>query len=79
MDFHIYNTVNLPVMNYFGTKLPDTGKIDGQMKTELNSESAELHGKDLTELEDHFTATEVYTAIEKPSDFDCKAFTCRVI
>ena len=29
------------------------------MKTEQNSESAGLHGKDLTESEDHFTPTDV--------------------
>ena len=34
-----------------GSQIPEIEKIDGQMKVE----SADLHGKDLTESEDHFT------------------------
>ena len=50
MDLHMYYTVNMAVGNYFGIK-----KIDGQMKIE----SVDLHGKDLTESQDHFTVTDV--------------------
>ena len=39
----------------FETQLSEIEKIDGQMKIE----TADLHGKHLTESEDHFTVTDV--------------------
>ena len=55
VDLYMYYTVNMTVVNYFGTWILEIEKIDGQMKTE----SAFLHGKDLTESEDHFTVIDV--------------------
>ena len=52
MDLHMYY---MAIVNYFGTQIPEIEKMDGQMKVE----SADLHGKDLTESEDHFTVTDV--------------------
>ena len=52
----MYYTVNVAVVNYFGTQIPETEKIDGHMQTE----SAELYGKDLTEAKDHFTGSDIY-------------------
>ena len=52
---HMYYTVSLAVVNYLGTQIPEIEKIDGHMQTE----SAELHRKDLTESEDHFTVPDV--------------------
>ena len=52
----MYYTVNMAVVNYFGTQIPETEKIDGQIKIE----SAGLHRKDLSESEDHFTVCMYY-------------------
>ena len=48
-------TVNMAIVNYFGTQIPEMEKINGNMQIE----SAELHGKDRTEAEDHCTVSEV--------------------
>ena len=45
----------MAVVNYFGTQIPGIEEIYGQIKIE----SADLHGKDLTQSEDHFTITDV--------------------
>ena len=55
MDLHMYYTVNMAVVNYFGTQIPEIEKTDSHMQTE----SAELNGKDLTESEDYFTVSDV--------------------
>ena len=44
MYLHMYYAVNVAVVIYFGLLIPD-----GPMKIELGSESADLHGKDLSE------------------------------
>ena len=44
VDLQMYYTVNMAVVNYFGTQVPETKKIDRQMKTE----SADLHEIGLT-------------------------------
>ena len=59
VDFHMYHTVNMAVVNYFGTQTPDIKKIVRQMKIELGSESADFQEKDLAESEDHFIVTDV--------------------
>ena len=45
MNLHMYYTVNMAVVNYFRTQIPEIEKIDGQIKIE----SADLHGKDLSQ------------------------------
>ena len=47
--------VNMAFVNYFGTQIPESEKIDRQMKIK----STDLHRKGLTESEDHFTVTDV--------------------
>ena len=41
VDLHMYYIVNMSVVSYFGTQLPEIEKIDGQMKIELGSESGD--------------------------------------
>ena len=72
MDLYMYYTVNMAVVNYFGTEIPKIEEIDGHKQIEL----AELHEKDLTESEDHFTVTDLYYL--KLSDSNCKRSTGRV-
>ena len=55
VDSHMYYTVNMAVVNYFGTQIPEIMKIDGYMQIE----SVELNGKDLTEPEDQFIVSYV--------------------
>ena len=55
VDLHMYNTVNVAVVNYFGTQIPEIEKIDGHMQIE----SADLYGKDLTDPEHQFTVSDV--------------------
>ena len=55
VDIHMYYTVNMAVLNYFGTQIPEIEKIDRQIKIE----SADLHGKDLMWSEDYFTVIDV--------------------
>ena len=43
IDLHMNYTVNMAVVNYFGTQIPEIEKIDGHMEIE----SAKKHGKDL--------------------------------
>ena len=50
VDLLMYYTVNMAVVNYFGTQIPKFEKTDGHMQIE----PAELHCKDLTESEDQF-------------------------
>ena len=45
----------MAVVNYFGTQIPEIENIDGHMQIE----SAELHGKDVMELVDHFTVSDI--------------------
>ena len=49
----------MAVVNYFGTQIPEVEEIDGQMKIELGSELANLHGKDYTESKDQLTVTDM--------------------
>ena len=55
MDLHMYYTVNIAVVSYFGTQITEIEKIDGHMQIE----SADLYGKDLTDPKDQFTASDV--------------------
>ena len=42
-------------MNYFETQIPEMGQINGNMQIE----SADSYGKDLTDPEDQFTVSDV--------------------
>ena len=55
MDLHMYYTVNMAVVNYFGTQIPEIGKSDGhiQIKTPYPN------GKDLNDPKDQFTVSDV--------------------
>ena len=55
MDLHMHYTVNMAVVNYFGTQIPEIKKIDGHMQIE----SADVHEKDLTDPKDWFTISDV--------------------
>ena len=48
VDLHMYYTVNMAVVNYFGTQIPEIEKIDGHMQIE----TADIHEKDLTDPKD---------------------------
>ena len=47
--------VNMVVLTYFGTQIPEIEKIDGHMQIE----SADLYRRDLTEPENHFTDSDI--------------------
>ena len=55
VDLHMYYTVNMAVVNYFGTQIPELEKIDGHMQIE----SANMHEKELTDPRDQFTVSDV--------------------
>ena len=55
VDLHIYYTVNMAVVNYFGTQIPEIEQIDGHMQIEtINTNS-----KELNDPEDQFTVSDV--------------------
>ena len=45
VDLHMYYTVNMAVVNYFETQIPETEKIDGHMLIE----TADVHENDLND------------------------------
>ena len=55
VDLHMYYLVNMTVVNYFGTQIPEIENIDGHVHIEL----ADLYGKDLIDPEDQFTVSGV--------------------
>ena len=54
-DLHMYYPVNMAVLNYLWTQIPETERIDGHMQIE----SADLYGKDMNEPDDQFTVSAV--------------------
>ena len=55
VDLHMYYTVNMAVVNYFGTQIPEIEQIDGHMQIEtLNANGKEFHNQ-----EDQFTVSDV--------------------
>ena len=55
VDLHMYYTVNMAVVNHFGTQIPEIEQIDGHMQIEtLNA-----NGKELNDQEDQFTVSHV--------------------
>ena len=61
LDLHMYCTVNMAVVNYFGTQIPEVEKIDGHVQVE----TADIHEKDLNDPTDQFTVSDVLLS-EKP-------------
>ena len=55
VDLHMYYTVNMAVVNYFGTQIPEVEKIDGDMQIDV----ADIHEKDLNDPRDQFTVSDV--------------------
>ena len=51
----MYYTVNMAVLNYFGTQIPKIEKIDGHMQTE----TTDTHRKNLNDPKDQFTVSAV--------------------
>ena len=55
VDLHMYYTVNMAVVNYSGTQIPEVEKIDGHMQIE----ATDIHRKDLNDPKDQFTVSDV--------------------
>ena len=51
----MYYTVNMAVVNYFVTQIPEVEKIDGHMQIE----TTDIHKKDLNDPKDQFTVSDV--------------------
>ena len=66
VNLHVYYTVNMVVVNYFGTKSPDIEEIDGQIK------SADLHVKIPIEHNQKMSSELRCIVIRKLNDSDCK-------
>ena len=55
VDLHMYYTVNMAVVNYFGTQISEIEKMDGHMQIE----TTDIHEKDVNDPEDQFTVLDV--------------------
>ena len=55
VDLHMYYTVNMAVVNYFGTQIPEVEKIDGHMQIE----TINTNEKDLNDPKDQFIVSDV--------------------
>ena len=55
VDLHMYYTVNMAVVNYFGTHIPEIEQTDGHMQIE----TINTNGKELNDQEDQFTVSDV--------------------
>ena len=55
MDLHMYYTVNMAGVNYFGTQIPEIEKIHGHM----HIETTDVYEKDLNDPKDQFTVSDV--------------------
>ena len=55
VNLHMYYNVNMAVVNYFGTQIPEVEKIDSHMQIE----TANTNGKDLNDPKDQFTVSDV--------------------
>ena len=51
----MYYSVNMAVVNYFGTQMPEVEKSDGHMQIE----TTDIHEKDLKDPKDQFTVSDV--------------------
>ena len=61
VDLHMYYTVNMAVVNYFGTQIPEIEKIDGHIQIEIT----DPNGKDLNDPKDQFTF-QIYYYLKTP-------------
>ena len=55
VDLHMYYTVNMAVVNHFGTQIPEIDQINGLMQIETMN----ANGKELNDQEDQFTVSDV--------------------
>ena len=55
VDLHVYYTVNMTGVNYFGMQIPKVEKIDGHMQIE----TTDVHEKHLNDPKDQFTVSDV--------------------
>ena len=55
VDLHMYYTVNMAVVNHFGTQIPEIEQIDGHVQIETMN----ANGKELNDQEDQFTVSDV--------------------
>ena len=55
VDLHLYYTVNMAVVNYFGTQILEIEKIDGHKQIE----TADTHEKELNDPKDQFKVSDV--------------------
>ena len=55
MDLHMYYTVNMTVVNYFGTQIPEVEKIDSHIQIEPMN----INEKDLNDPKDQFIVSDV--------------------
>ena len=55
VELNVYYTVNMAVVNYFGTQIPEVEKIDGYMQIE----TINTHEKDLNDPKGQFTVSDV--------------------
>ena len=55
VDLHMYYTVNMAVVNHFGTQIPEIEQIDGHMQIETMN----ANDKELNDQEDQFTVSDV--------------------
>ena len=55
VDLHMYYTVNMAVVNYFGTQIPEIEKIDGHIQIE----TTDVHEKDLNDPKDQLTVSDI--------------------
>ena len=55
VDLHMYYTVNMAAVNYFGTQIPEIERIDDHMQIE----TADIHDKDLNDPKDQFTVSDI--------------------
>ena len=74
VDLHMYFTVNMAVVNYFGKQIPEIEQIDGHMQIE----TINANGKELNDPEDQFTVSDVLLS-ENPVVLTVKRFTGRII
>ena len=70
----MYYTMNMAVVNYFVTQIPEIEQIDGHMQIE----TINTNGQKLNDPEDQFTVLDVLLS-RKSSGSDCKRFTGRII
>ena len=67
VDLHMYYTVNMAVVNFLGTQIPEIEQIDGHMQIETMN----ANGKELDDQEDQFTVSDVLLS-ENPVDLTVK-------